>query len=206
MEPKTVILLLAIIALLAGGYTIYASIKNKHKDYSHRKLKHRIIQNVLGVDGARIFYGFLGIGLIIFGGFILFQFYVKPNLGNEYNNKTDQFTLVSKTLSTGDYTMTSSTTSTLKQLETSLKITGEEKLQDYVSADFSNNYLNQIPEIVWKMKNLKRIDFTYNNITEIDLTQLSKMDSLTTIILSNNPISIAKIKTLKETTNLEIIH
>ncbi|WP_282117344.1 leucine-rich repeat domain-containing protein [Cellulophaga baltica] len=206
MEPKTVILLLAIIALLAGGYTIYASIKNKHKDYSHRKLKYRIIQNVLGVDGARIFYGFLGIGLIIFGGFILFQFYVKPNLGNEYNNKTDQFALVSKTLSTGDYTMTSSTTSTLKQLETSLKITGEEKLQDYVSADFSNNYLNQIPEIVWKMKNLKRIDFTYNNITEIDLTQLSKMDSLTTIILSNNPISIAKIKTLKETTNLEIIH
>ncbi|MBO0589914.1 hypothetical protein I2486_00705 [Cellulophaga sp. E16_2] len=73
MEPKTVILLLALIALLAGIYTIYASIKNKHKKYAHRQLKHRIIQNVLGVAGARIFYGFLGIGLIIFGGFILFQ-------------------------------------------------------------------------------------------------------------------------------------
>ncbi|WP_165749044.1 DUF308 domain-containing protein [Cellulophaga sp. Z1A5H] len=172
MEPKTVILLLAIIAIFAGIYTIYASIKNKHKDYSHRKLKHRIIQNVLGVAGARIFYGFLGIGLVLFGLFMLFQFYVKPNLGNEYNNKTDQFTLVSKTLSTEDYTMTSSTTSTLKQLDITLSVIGEEKLKDYVSADFSNNYLNQIPEVVWKMKNLKRIDFTYNNITEIDLKQL----------------------------------
>jgi len=204
MEPKTILSLLSIFAILAGVYSIYASIKNTHKNHSQRKLKHRMIQKILGINGARFFYGILGFGLIIFGVFILFQYYIKPNLGNEYNNKTDKFILVSKTINNDGYTIQSNTHTTLEQLKNKIKIIGDEKLNEFVQVSFKNNYINKVPDIIWKMKNLKFIDLTYNNISELNIEKIKNMDSLKTIILRENPISEEKIKEIREKTNVEI--
>ena len=206
MEPKTIIILIAIIAIIAGIYSIYASIKNTHKNHSQRRLKHRIIQKILGVNGARIFYGILGFGLFIFGVIILFQILIKPKLGNEYNNRTNKFILVSKTINKNGYSLSSSTTLNFEQLNRTIQIKGKDELNKYVQASFKNNYLDEVPEIVWKMKNLRVIDFTYNNIAQIDINKLSKMDSLKTIILTNNPISKEKINEIKEKTDIKIIY
>ena len=204
MEPKTILTLLSIFAILIGVYSIYASIKNTHKNHSQRKLKHRLIQKILGINGARFFYGILGFGFIILGVFILFQSYIKPDLGNEYNNKTDKFVLVSKTINNDGYTMKSKTHTTLEQLKSTIKIIGNEKLNEYVQVSFKNNYINKVPDIIWEMKNLNFIDLTYNNISELNIEKIIKMDSLKTIILKENPISEEKIKEIREKTNIEI--
>ncbi len=204
MEIRTTITLLSIVAILAGVYSIYASIKNTHKNHSQHRAKHRIIQNVLGINGARIFYGLLGFGLILFGLFILFQSYVKPKLGNEYNNKTDKFILVSETVTVDGFSVSSNLTTTLKQLNNSIKILGKSELDKYVQVSFRNNYLEKIPDLVWEMKNLKAIDLTFNNISKLDVKKLSKMEKLKVINLSNNPISKKSIEILKKETNIEI--
>jgi len=204
MEPKTILIIISTVAILAGIYAIYASIKNTHKNHSQRRLKHRLVQKILGINGARIFYGFLGSGLIAFGIFMLFQFLVKPKLGQEYNNKTNKFVLVSKTTTNDQYIMNSSITTTLDQLQSSIKVLGKEKLYEYVEVSFKDNYLESIPEITWEMKNLEVIDLTYNNIHEIDINKISGMEKLKTIILTNNPISSEKIEEIKTKTNLEI--
>ena len=204
MTPKSIIVILSIIVIIAGIYSIYASIKNTHQNHSQRKFKHRMIQKILGINGARVFYGFLGAGLIVFGLFMLFQFFVKPNLGNEYNNKTDKFVLISNTISNDKFIMTSSLTTTLEQLKSSIKIVGNAKLDEYVQIDFNNNYLDNLPDIVWQMKNLKTINLTNNNISDLDIDKISKMDSLKTIDLTNNPISIEKINEIRANTTVDI--
>ncbi len=206
MEVKTILTLLSILVIFAGIYAIYASFKNLHKNYSHRRLKHKLIQKILGVNGARVFYAILGMGLIVFGTFILFLLFIKPKLGNEFNNRTDKFLLVSKTINHNGYSMISSTTCNFEQLNHTIEIKGKNELNKYIKASFKNNYLDKVPDIVWEMKNLRVIDFTYNNITQIDIDKLSKMDSLKTLILRNNPISSEEIKKIKEKTGIKVIY
>lgn len=204
MKVKTGFILVAIFSILAGNYAIYASYKNTHKNYSQKKLKHRLVQNILGINGARVLYGFLGLGLILFGTFILFQFFVTPKLGNEYNNKTNEFIISSRTINKEGYTLNSNIITNLNQLKSRIKFGGEEQLNKYVKISFKNNYLEEIPQIVWKMKNLKTIDLTYNKIVNLNIEQISKMDSLKIIVLKNNPITKENIDKLRKKTSIEI--
>lgn len=202
MELETIFTLIIIFALIAGFYAIYGSVKNIHKNHSNR-LKHRLIEQIMGVDGARVFYAIIGFGLIVFGLLLLFQIHIKPNLGHEYNNKTDRFVLVMRVTDYGGRGGRGTLITTLQQLEKNIEILGEEKLDTYVQADFTNNYLRQVPDIVWEMKNLEVIDLTYNNISDLEIDKLSKMTQLKTIILTHNPISKEKIEELKVKTKIE---
>ncbi len=204
MEPKTILILVAIVSIFAGAYAIYGSIKNTHKNHSHRRLKNRTIQQLLGVDGARIFYGILGTGLLVFGLLFFFNLVVAPMLGDEYNNKTDEIVLVSKTTYSGNFSGQSTTYTTVEKLRGTTEIMGNNYLDDFIKISFKDNYRESLPDIVWEIKNVEIIDLTNNKISEIDSDKLSSLEHLKTLILTNNPISSEKIEEIRTNTVLEV--
>ena len=199
MEPRTILNLVCVFAILFGAYIILASVKNWHKNHSHRRLKARIVQYVLGVDGARVFYGIIGAGMILFGLVVLFQMHVKPLLGEKINNKTDQITLsLIMPNASADYEMTVSEITNFARLKENVRIMGEEQLLKYSTISLRDNYLKEIPEMVWKMENLKSLDLTNNEIESISIQNLQRLPKLESIILDGNHISEENLREIRE--------
>ncbi|MGK7878734.1 MAG: immunity 17 family protein [Crocosphaera sp.] len=58
--------------IVAGVFSLCGAILNWDWYMNHRKA--RFLVKILGRGGARVFYGVLGLGLIILGGLLLFGF------------------------------------------------------------------------------------------------------------------------------------
>ncbi|MDJ0581218.1 immunity 17 family protein [Crocosphaera sp.] len=58
--------------IVAGVFSLCGAILNWDWYMNHRKA--RFLLRMLGRGGARVFYGVLGLGLIILGGLLLFGF------------------------------------------------------------------------------------------------------------------------------------
>ncbi len=58
--------------IAAGLFSLCGAILNWDWYMNHRKA--RFLVRILGRGGARVFYGVLGLGLIVLGGLLLFGF------------------------------------------------------------------------------------------------------------------------------------
>ncbi|MDJ0600834.1 MAG: immunity 17 family protein [Crocosphaera sp.] len=58
--------------IAAGIFSVSGAVFNWDWYMNHRKA--RFFVNILGRGGTRVFYGILGLGLIVLGGLLLFGF------------------------------------------------------------------------------------------------------------------------------------
>ncbi len=66
-----------------------------------------------------------------------------------------------------------------------------------------NNFIDSIPDFIWKIKTLTTLDLENNDIKKISLERLKK-SKIKKIILTGNPISIDEIKKI-EMLDIEVI-
>ena len=67
MKTETILYGISAIAILAGIWTLYYSLKKWNPEYKPRKVLAKLIRELLGSKGSQIFSGIMGTLLIIFG-------------------------------------------------------------------------------------------------------------------------------------------
>lgn len=204
METKTVFIFVSLLPTLFGIFILIAAILNWGKNLTPRKLVYKLIREALGEQGTRIFVGLGGIGLILYGTFIFSTMYLGLDPFSQKDHPTNQIILEKQTIIDSNTTTSSSQSSTIKALELNVKSNGESILKDYIKVSFKNNYLTNIPNIIWEMENLEEIDLTNNKISKLPIENLKKLNNLKSLILTNNPIDKTEIDRLKTELKIEI--
>jgi len=204
MESKTVFIFVSLLPFLFGVFIIIAAIKNWGKGMTPKKMLYRVIRELIGEKGTRVFGGIVGVGLILYGLFIFSSMYLDYNPFSQKNRLTDKITLEKKITQEGGTTISSSLFGTVSEIQTDISAKGDSELGKFTKISFKNNYRDNIPKIVWKMKNLEIIDLTNNNIKRLPIEEIKKLKKLKQIIVTGNNIDTDNIDSLSNQLKLEI--
>ncbi len=188
---------ISLIPLLLGIFILIVAIKIR-KGFTPRRPLAKLIRRVLGEKGTRIFAGIVGVGLILYGG----SFFISMNhidFPSAKEKKSDKVWIV-KISVTGSDTTKSYISTPIDMLEHAYNYPN----LNFVSISFKNNYIKEVPDVVWDMINLKKINLTNNQITALPIEKIKKLKKLQTIILINNPISESELIKIRKELDLNI--
>ena len=171
---------------------------NLYNKFKPRKAIGKLIREILGERGSQIWLIFVAITLFLLPGLYLsYLHYIKPNLPEEYSNKTDTVVLrhIMKATKIDDGWITSAPISwtTVDKIKDQLRYTN---LDSYDSISFKDNYLDELPDFVWNMKNLKSLYLKNNKIIVLPIEKI-KTSEIKTIYITGNPISNENINQIK---------
>ena len=207
MKDSTVITLLIAFFFLLGLYCLYMAVKDKLRHRPARRPLHRLARSIWGYTGERIYTGLVGVAFMGVACFFLFHMHLKPLLGEKYNKKTESITLYGPTIYDVDSTIVKHPTmygASFKHLNSKQKRLGDDFLLEYEVIKFTYNYLPEIPEIVWKMKNLKVINLAKNEVTHIPIDKIKSLQYLETIVVTDNPLDSLNLLELKTLDGIRI--
>ncbi len=190
MSDNTVLTILSIIIVLLGITFIIVAIKKKKFD-EPRKIIPKIIYEAFGEKGLRYTIIIIGVGTIIYG----FTFFGNHVLNfspikafTQQNSKSDFVQLDSREIKINSGTTSRHLSIPLNDLERSITNMDENEKNQFIKISFSNCRLNNIPTVIWKLKNLEEVNLNNNKLTTIPIESLNSLPNLKTLILTNNKI------------------
>lgn len=192
MKPEFILYGISIIFLSIGVYALYYSIKKWNPDYVPRKATARLIRNILGSKGSKIFSGIIGVGLMIFGIGLGYLTLTKDSRKANKNYTDSEWV---------EYTNHSQgITARIKEKDLRKSMTRASDFQkgNYKTISFNGMGLKKVPEYVWDMTGLSVLDLSNNNIKTLDEpeNQWIKFEELNLIVLDNNPMDSLEVQRL----------
>ena len=160
MKVENVILIISIIVMLIGIWAVYYSLKLWNPNYRPRKLIAKLIRQSLGSKGTQIFTIIFGTVLILFGSGMTYMTLTKGKL-NPYSsyNKSEWITI-----SVFNAQMGAILRSKVSLEKQKISRSGKDHLKNYQTVSFKNNGIKEIPNFVWDMSNLEKLDMTNNEL------------------------------------------
>jgi hypothetical protein len=199
------ILLLTIFFLL-GIFLFYASYKGWNKNYVPHKRSARILKEVIGYNGIRVVTGLIGSILILIPSLIFFNKVIGIKAPKRMTSKSELVFLTpnndndqDKSIHFGDRS------GDLNLITEHIKYSSPEIRDNYIRVSFKDNYLEEVPEIIFKLQNLEEIDLTNNDIESLPINQIKSLKKLRKIILINNPISPENLNQIKQLQYIQIV-
>jgi len=183
MDSKNLFIFLflgiGLILLILGIFYKKWNLYNKLKP---RRALGKIFREILGENGSRNYMLFLSIVFLSIGFYITYRVHIKPNLPARYSKKTTDITL--------------------SETDGIIMWTTIEKAKNYSDLNFDkvslkNNFIEQLPDFIWKIETLNTLDLENNDIDNISIEKL-KESHINKIILTGNPISNDKIKEIEK--------
>jgi Leucine-rich repeat (LRR) protein len=164
-----------------------------------RKPIAKFIREILGERGSQIWIFFISITFFLLPGLYLsYLQYVRPHLPAEYSQKTDGIALrhIMKPNKIDDGWIRSApiTWTTVDKIKDQLRYSD---LDSYDSISFKDNYLDELPNFVWNMKNLKCLYLKNNKIKVLPIEKIKNTD-IKTIYIMGNPFTDENIHQIKE--------
>jgi len=154
-----------------------------------RRVIGKLFREILGENGTQNYILLLSLVFLSIGFYITYNVHIKPNLPNRYSKKTTNITL---SKNGGKETMWV----TIKNAEKYTNL-------NFDKVSLKNNFIDSIPDFIWKIETLTTLDLENNDIKKIPLERLKK-SKIKKIILTGNPISIDEIKKI-EMLDIEVI-
>lgn len=193
MKTETILYGISAIAILAGIWTLYYSLKKWNPEYKPRKVLAKLIRELLGSKGSQIFSGIMGTLLIIFGIGITYLTLTKDTRSKNKSYAKSEFIRITEFDAQYGAVLNS------KQKIEKQKISrmGKEHLKNYQTVSFKNNGIDEIPDFVWEMSNLEILDLTNNELTDIP-SDINKLVNLKSLILNGNPVKLEQVENLKK--------
>ncbi len=132
------------------------------------------------------------------GLYLSYLQYLKPHLPAEYRQKTDYIALrhIMKPNKIDDEWIRSATITwtTIDKIKDRLRYSD---LDSYDSISFRDNYLDELPDFVWDMKNLKSLYLKNNKIETLPIEKI-KNTGIKTIYIIGNPFTKENINKIKQ--------
>lgn len=203
MNPQIVLWLLTIGMLGVGVFALRGAIRNSFKNVELKKAKARMLREILGEQGYRVFVGALGVLFIAASLSLAFLMLGGLKL-TKGRSKTD---VINIAMVSDDPNVTSGLMATEQQLKLKYEIIGETEFEKYQGISFKNNYRSDLPDLMWHMKNLESIDLTNNDFSELPLEKFSQLPKLTKLILTGNPMEPAYVEKVRAAlSNVSIVN
>lgn len=175
-------------------YLIYKAIKGWDPNYKPGKLTARVIRAALGYKGSRIFTGVMGSLLLAL--WITMLLLTNTSFRPSFADKTDMFEI---TCGTGF------AANNIENVNNLNYGAGAYKREQITGLSFKNNYLKEVPEVVWNIENLKILNLANNKIKKIDLEGIRKLKQLDTLIITGTPIAEDNLQQISSTMNVHIV-
>ncbi|MCZ4245892.1 hypothetical protein [Pedobacter punctiformis] len=208
MDFKTFLMLFLVVMLFAGLFFIYKSVKGWDRDYIPKKMKTKIIRQILGYNGSRLLMGTIGVLFLILPLYTFSDKFLGIHLNKRITDKQDFIVLSSKAdpVKTPESITTPSgeRTGTLSVMADHINYSSEKVLNSYYKIVLKDNYLEELPPFVWKLKNLEEIDLENNDLKDLPVEKLLELKNLKKLNLKNNPLSKESSEKLKSLNKIEI--
>lgn len=198
-------ILLLTIFFLFGIFLFYSAYKGWNKNYVPHKHSARIVKEAIGYNGTRFVVGLIGSILILIPTLI----FLNKVAGIEPPKKMTRSELIfltpnndnnqDKSIHFGD------TTGDLNIITEHVKYAPREIRDNYIKVSFKDNYLDELPQFIFKLQNLQEIDLTNNDIENLPIEQLKSLKKLRKIILTNNPVSPENLNQIKQLQYIQIV-
>ncbi len=184
-------LVLLIVGIFYRKWNIYYKFKP-------RTTIQRFFSELLGERGSQIWIMFIAITLFLLpAAYLSYVHYIKPKLPAEYSQKTEDIALrhIVKSNRSHDGWIISAPVewTTVNHIQQRLSYTD---LHIYDSISFRDNYLEELPDFIWKMSNLKHLNLKNNKIISLPIETIKK-SPLSHIYITGNPIDKNNLIELK---------
>ncbi|MDO5979261.1 hypothetical protein [Flavivirga spongiicola] len=197
MEPTYVIYIISIIFTGIGLWILFYVFKKWNPNYVPRKITAKIIRNLFGSKGSRIFSGIMGTIILIFG---IGLFYLESTRESRHLSNKEKTYIKTDNIQITQHSDNSILHTTLKIEQQKISRIGKDHLKNYKTISFDGNGLENIPNIIWDMTNLRILDLSNNELTEIHQykDKIQKFEELNLIILDNNPMDSLYVKKINQ--------